>query len=262
MWKISEAIHVLPLKSHTLPPATTTNMSVVGKKKFIVVDPAPPFEGEQSRLDAYIAKRQSAGHGFHAIILTHHHGDHSHDAVRLSKKFGVPIWAHEKTSELLALKVDRNISDKEIVFEGSGFCLSAIFTPGHAQDHLCFFESASGVLIAGDMVASVGSILIEPNGGNLKQYLNSLESLIELKPQAVIPAHGQPSLGGDNLLKRTLAHRLERVKAVKQILKTDYKASVETILNALYRDKISDLALPLARLSIQSTMNYLSEISG
>ncbi len=89
-------------------------------------------------------------------------------------------------------------------------CLEALYTPGHAPGHLCFDALGSGAMITGDMVASVGTILIQPEDGDMALYLASLERMRDRQPRVLLPAHGEPIDDPRTCLDRYVAHRLAR----------------------------------------------------
>src|SRR5262249_53063527 len=153
---------VIPLRTPTLPPATRTNCYIVGDPaQALAIDPATPYADEQARLDDWIERE---GIRLAAVVLTHHHVDHVGDAARLAAKHGVPVWAHRETATRVAgrVQVGRTLDDGEELDVGPSR-LRALFTPGHAPGHLCFVDAAGHAIVAGDMVASVGTIIIEPD---------------------------------------------------------------------------------------------------
>lgn len=258
---VNERIHSVPLQSPTLPPATETNAVLIGERDFYVVDPATPYPEEQVKFDALIAVRLQKGHKFLAILLTHHHDDHVGDANRLREKFKVEIWAHVITKELVGFPVDRLMDDGFILpFAESGSPIVTIFTPGHAPGHVCFFDTESKVLVVGDMVASEGTILIEPQLGNLGDYLDSLQKLLALQPSVVIPSHGAPIKNGAQKIDYTLAHRKLRLQQLEQLLpkQAALAQSVEQLVADIYGPRISPLVRKLAALSLTSSLKLLA----
>ena len=67
----------VPLRSPTLPPATTTNHYLVGASAAVLVDPATPHRQSQSRLRDVAVAWIAEVAPLQAIFLTHHHNDHS-----------------------------------------------------------------------------------------------------------------------------------------------------------------------------------------
>lgn len=203
-----------PVRTPTLLPATHTNVYVIGQGPLLVVDPASPYPDEQERLSGYIAGLSAAGHRVAGILLTHHHYDHVAGAAVLQRSLKLPLWAHEATAARLppglGLQVDR------LVIEGQDFPfgpagLTALHTPGHAPGHICLLDRAGAGVVAGDMVASVGTIVVDPHDdGDMGLYLGSLRRLLGLGAQRLWPAHGTSVADGAALLDFYIRHRLQR----------------------------------------------------
>jgi endoribonuclease LACTB2 len=85
-----------------------------------------------------------------------------------------------------------------------------LHTPGHTAGHVVFHDQLSGALLAGDMVSTLSTIVIDPPEGNMAVYLASLERLRALGPRTLYPAHGGPALDGTAKLAEYAAHRAER----------------------------------------------------
>jgi glyoxylase-like metal-dependent hydrolase (beta-lactamase superfamily II) len=127
----------------------------------------------------------------------------------------VPVAAHPLTAEALrgVITVDRLIEDDEVI-ELDGIprlSLRALHTPGHTRGHLCFYEERTGALVTGDMIVGIGSVLIDPPEGDVRDYLASLERLRALpKLTAIFGGHG-PAIGvAREKIDHYIAHRLER----------------------------------------------------
>jgi glyoxylase-like metal-dependent hydrolase (beta-lactamase superfamily II) len=88
--------------------------------------------------------------------------------------------------------------------------LRVLETPGHARDHLVFLEETSRTALAGDLVSGLGTVVIDPPEGNLRDYLASLERLQALDLRTIIPGHGAPHRGADRLLRGLIEHRVMR----------------------------------------------------
>jgi glyoxylase-like metal-dependent hydrolase (beta-lactamase superfamily II) len=216
-------IRIVPLRTPTLPPATHTNVYLFGEDELIAVDPASPWQDEQAALDRTLESLSQEGRRLTAIFLTHHHVDHVSGAAHLRARTGAPILAHPITAEKLdgQLAIDRTIDEGERLPYGPAG-LEAIFTPGHAPGHLCLADAASGALVAGDMVASVGTIIIEPaDGGDMRAYLDSLARLRARDARCLLPAHGPPIDDPAAKLDFYRRHRLEREARVLAALGRD-----------------------------------------
>jgi ribonuclease/clavin/mitogillin len=203
-----------------------------------VVDPGSPYADQQAVLDAVLAAIP-----IELVLLTHHHGDHVGGAVALAERWGVPVAAHPATAQRLAgrVAVTRMIEDGEVVHGAL-----AIHTPGHAEGHLCF--ALGDATIAGDMVAGLGTILIDPSEGDMTLYFASLERLLARPAGTLLPAHGPAIPDGHGKLREYLAHRKMREARVVEALAPD-AASIETLVATVYSDT-PKLLWPLAERSL------------
>jgi len=221
-WEVAPHIQMLPFRTPTLPPATHTNSYLIGSGQALLVEPATPFPDERERMLAWVDEAADDGIRPIAIFITHHHIDHVGAANHLSELLEIPLWAHAMTAQRLEGKVrfDRLIEhDERIVLSGpTDVVVRAIHTPGHAPGHLCLLEEKSGALVAGDMVATEGSIIVEPKDGDMALYLDSLRAMKRLGASVLLPAHGMPVRDVDGLLDHFIAHRLEREQKVLRAL--------------------------------------------
>jgi glyoxylase-like metal-dependent hydrolase (beta-lactamase superfamily II)/8-oxo-dGTP pyrophosphatase MutT (NUDIX family) len=231
-----------PVLTPTKPPATHTNCYLVGGHEVVIIDPASIYEEEQAALAACVDELVNEGRRIREIILTHLHPDHVGGVSALSKHLGegVPIAAHRLTAEALGeqFRVDRLIEDEEII-ELAGepsIRLRALHTPGHARGHLCFYEEKTGALITGDNIVGLGSVLIDPPEGNMRDYLNSLERLRALPHLTVLfGAHG-PAMGNPReKIAEYIAHRLEREANILSAVRAG-ATSAREIVERVYTD--------------------------
>lgn len=251
---VADDIAAVAMRTPTLPPATHTHCYLVGRGEMIAIDPGSPFRDQQDALVPILAAR---GH-LAAVVLTHHHGDHVGGAAALAAATGVPIWAHAATAAALAgrIAVTRTLVDDEVLAIG-GRRVRVVFTPGHAPGHLVFFDEASRALVAGDMVAGVGTILIDPGDGHMATYLASLKRMAGLSPGVLLPAHGPVITDGPGKLAEYVAHRRMREARVRSALADDVRSSRE-ICAVAYADTPSVL-WPLAERSALAHLQKLVE---
>jgi ribonuclease/clavin/mitogillin len=245
------------VRTPTLPPATHTSCWVLGGDALTVVDPASPYDDERERLLSELLARVDGGARIERLFLTHHHHDHVSGAAHLQAALAarghvVPIAAHPLTAALLAgrLDVDVPVVDGDELLDG----VRAVHTPGHAPGHLCL--AGDGYVVAGDMVAGVGTIVLDPSEGDLDEYLASLRRLQELGRHVLLPAHGPALPHAATVLSFYVAHRHERTAQILAALDHAGAASAAELVPAVYRD-LDRRAWPIAAAQIETHLRSL-----
>jgi glyoxylase-like metal-dependent hydrolase (beta-lactamase superfamily II) len=250
---VAPGIRVLALRTPTLPPAAHTNTYVVGPERGaqLVVDPGSPYPDQQAVLDAAIAGEAAAGRPVGLVLLTHHHGDHVGGAGAVAATWNVPIAAHARTAKRLdgKVRVDRLLGDGERV-DG----VTCLYTPGHADGHLCFEHGDA--IIAGDMVAGLGWILIDPIEGDMADYLASLAKLLARPVTQLLPAHGPVIVDAHAKLREYIAHRTMREDRVLAALAAREGATIDELVPEVY----ADTPRPLWRLAARSLRAHVDKL--
>ena len=224
---------MVPLRAPTLPPATHTNCLLLGDEELWVVDPGSPYQDEQAVLEETLAALASEGRRARGIFLTHEHADHVGGAARLASKLGLPVAASEATRARLPaeVRVDRVVKDGEAL-GGPWRCL---ILPGHTRGHTCLLDEESRAVAAGDLVAGIGTVIIDPPEGDMADYLASLDRLLALGPGTLYPAHGPVIPGGVARLEQYKAHRMAREALVAGALGAE-PAEPAQLVPAAYPD--------------------------
>ncbi len=244
-------LHRILVPSPTLPPATTTNAWITAKTGGMVVDPAANTPATQQTLIDHLEEFQPS-----AVFLTHHHHDHIGSAEILRDHFNIPIIAHKRTDELIKFQVDHRI-DEGHQFASGGDIWTAIHTPGHAPGHLCLISKADRSLIAGDMVAGEGTILINPTEGSIREYLRSLRRLRTFTPSRLLPAHGGALTNADALLQEYIVHRTNRLLQIWNLLSETPQSTLE--LARLIYTELPAKYIGMAAIQVHCGLLFLEE---
>jgi glyoxylase-like metal-dependent hydrolase (beta-lactamase superfamily II) len=170
--------------------------------------------------------------------------------------------AHRFTAEGLAdnIGVNRFIEDREIIeLSGApGIKLRAMHTPGHARGHLCFYEERTGTLISGDNIVGLGSVLIDPPEGNMRDYLDSLERMRALPNLSVIFGGHGPAIGNPYAkLDDYISHRLERERNILRAVR-EGATTPKDIVARVYTD-VSPKAHAMAERAVMAHLEKLAE---
>lgn len=254
------SIEIMPQRSVTVPPYTTTNTIFFGKENFLIIDPGTSCEDEQQKLSDYIDARLRKDQCLIAVCLTHHHDDHSHYARALSEHYRVPIYAHPQTQEHASYAITPLIDQQPI--SSITPILLPLFTPGHCVDHVAYFAPESGILCAGDLITDKGTTLVVPRAHSLINYLSSLEALLDRNIHVIVPAHGDViRKNSQRFLLTALRHRYLRIAAVLNLIKTNGdQLNDEIIVENIYRGHVNDNIMFFARLSVVSSLQWLCDV--
>jgi glyoxylase-like metal-dependent hydrolase (beta-lactamase superfamily II) len=195
-------------------------------------------------------ERALGGAALARVLVTHGHSDHASGAPAIAAAFAGVRFAKmpwPARDERYAVEWEP-LADGDVVTAGDG-TVTAIHTPGHAPDHLCFWHQATRTLFCGDLAVQGTTVVIPAgSGGDLRAYLASLERILALAPERMLPAHGPVIDGPETVLRRYIAHRLEREEQVVAALAAG-DASAEAIVARVYRGTAAAL-LPMARDSV------------
>lgn len=166
------------------------------------------------------------------IVLTHAHPDHIGGVERVRRRFDVPLRKMPLPDSDRGLAV-APIGDGDVVAT-EGATLEAIWTPGHARDHLCFLLREENALFTGDVVLGAGTTVIPPDG-DLGDYLDSLRRLRALDVARIFPAHGPAIDDANRKIDEYLAHRALRDEQILAGLR-DGVSRTEDLVRRIYTD--------------------------
>jgi glyoxylase-like metal-dependent hydrolase (beta-lactamase superfamily II) len=175
----------------------TSNAFLVTGDRTVLIDPGNDFDAVTAVREHLNDIEGESGDvaALDAVVLTHTHPDHVGNVPAVVEAFDVDVWGFDPEHEL----VDHAIEDGETVRLGDDE-YRAIHTPGHKDDHLCFYASLSGVLFAGDLVFAGGSFgrtdLAEGDRATLVRSIEKLLAAVDESLTALHTGHG-PSVTKD-----------------------------------------------------------------
>ena len=208
-----------------------TGTYIVGWGKVAVIDPGPR---DKAHVKALL--RSLRGEQIVAILITHTHGDHS-PATALLRKAGVdaPVYGFgphplsreaEERGEADA-KVEEH-SDLDFVpdirvttgdvITGPGWTFDVLHTPGHISNHLCYGYREENALFSGDHIMGWSTTIIPPPDGDVRDYLTSLELVLDHDYDTLWPTHGPPVRDVRPYVEALHRHRLEREEQIVDLL--------------------------------------------
>jgi glyoxylase-like metal-dependent hydrolase (beta-lactamase superfamily II) len=246
-WPTGIAEQIEPLVRRVLAPNpshftyTGTESYIVGAGNVVaVIDPGPNEPAHLAALLAAIGDAEVA-----AICCTHTHRDHSPAAVPLKAATGAPVIGCAP----LVLNTegprsddgfdptytpDRVLRDGESL-SGADWTLTAVATPGHTSNHLCFALAESGALFTGDHVMGWSTTVIIPPDGDMASYMASLDKLHGREDRVYYPAHGAPVDNPRQFVRGLIGHRRQRERQIMKLLEDGAQAIDEELVPAMYK---------------------------
>eukprot|EP01088_Endostelium_zonatum_P007525 TRINITY_DN19819_c0_g1_i1.p1 TRINITY_DN19819_c0_g1~~TRINITY_DN19819_c0_g1_i1.p1 ORF type:complete len:444 (-),score=101.14 TRINITY_DN19819_c0_g1_i1:25-1215(-) len=268
----SPGIQILPIESHTLPPFNHTNLIVIpgANQSLFLVDPAP----HQLSLPSFTRLLQTLQPLSIQIFITHHHADHfSPDVLDFlsSQPYSASIQLYTHSNNINSSRINHGSFPLHSVPHNHLFKIQSsdprvkneleiqvLDTPGHTDGHMCLYERQSKVLIAGDHVVGVGSsVLSAPDGGNMKQYLETCRELLKLEARMMVPAHGPLVWNVGKLLREYIIHRTERERQIEAAIREGAKTMGE-VVEVVYKG-INDSLKPVAAYNVSLHVEKLKE---
>lgn len=229
-----------------------TNTYLVGERALAVIDPGPA-------IDAHVAAIAKAGDGrIRWIVCTHTHPDHSPAAVALKAATGAEVIGLPaptgKYQDRTFTPERQPAHDERLAFDG--FTLRALYTPGHASNHVCYLLEETRMLFAGDQVMQGSTVVIDPPDGDMRAYVASIEMLREMDIAILAPAHGYLIGEPRKELQRLIDHRLAREARVIAGLTRLGNATIDELTPVVYNDTPAQLH-PFAARSLEAHLAKL-----
>ena len=243
-----------------------TNTYILGARDPALIDPGPD---DPAHLDAIL--KAIGGRRLTHILITHTHRDHTDGMPALIAATGAKtvgfgrramVRGSKSTSPSGGEFVDRDfvpdvpLADGERI-AGDGWAVTALHTPGHAPDHLCFALEGTPILFSGDHVMGWNTSVVAPPEGNMGAYIRSLERLTERADRTYFPGHGGQVEEPQRLVKAYLLHRRMREQSILDLVRRGGQ-TVATIVPVIYRD-LNPKLLNAASLSVLAHVEHLIE---
>ena len=219
---------------------TGTQTYIVGHGDVAVIDPGPlgddpAHAGELVRL--------LDGEHIAAIICTHTHRDHSPAAAPLKAATGAPIIGcaplvlsddgpRADAGFDPTYAPDRVLKDGEQL-TGTDWTLTAVHTPGHTSNHLCFALAEEKALFTGDHIMGWSTTVVSPPDGDMADYMRSLQLLIDRDDKVYYPAHGQQVDTPQRLARGMMGHRRQRENQILRLIGEDVTA-IQAMVERMY----------------------------
>jgi glyoxylase-like metal-dependent hydrolase (beta-lactamase superfamily II) len=235
---------------------------ILGEGRVAIVDPGPE---DDTHLAALLAAVE--GEQVDAILITHTHRDHSVGAKKLRGATGArvvgaaPFVAPGDGSAGLDSSHDRDYSPDGILadgerWQGVGYTIEAIATPGHCSNHLCFALLEEGALLSGDHVMAWSTSVVAPPDGSMRAYMDSLDKLRGRAETIYWPGHGGPVVNPQRYLRALIHHRRQREASILNALR-DGPQTIPALVAKVY----VGLNPSLTRAARLSTLAHLEDLS-
>ena len=254
---IAECVLAPNASPMTLDGTNTWVLRDPDKERSLVVDPGPPDEQHLTAVAAVAGEVQ-------AVLLTHHHLDHSEAAREFAERVGCGVRALDPAYRL----GDEGLGEGDVIAVGD-LEVHVIATPGHTSDSLSFVLPAQRVVLTGDTVLGRGTTVVAHPDGRLGAYLDSLDRLHALAQahdiDVVWPGHGPVIDDALAALDYYISHRQERLAQVEAALSqlqagglADAATLPRQVVEIVYAD-VDPVLWGAAELSVRAQLDYLRE---
>lgn len=231
-----------------------TNTWIIGRDDSVaVLDPGPE---DPAQLAAIL--HATEGERITHILVSHTHRDHSPGVAALqgvtgarSFGFGPHLTPPDQGGEGgdHGFRPDVLLPDGATV-EGDDWRLTALHTPGHCANHLCFALEGTGVLFSADHVMSWSTTVVSPPDGDMAAYMRSLDRLAAREDSLYLPGHGPPLPNPAPFVAALAAHRRDREAAVQAALRGVAGATATDLVSAVYGGALDPRLVPAAARSL------------
>jgi glyoxylase-like metal-dependent hydrolase (beta-lactamase superfamily II) len=226
------------------------------QEEMVIIDSGEPYRSWSQQILAY--HTELGRPRISAILITHGHGDHIGGLDRLQDELGCPVRCHPKLEPYLTERLGRGcvegLKSREVVPVGGKVRLRALFSPGHAEDHVTYAWAGARTIFSGDTILGNSSSSVQ----NLKQYMSSLELLARQRPDTICPGHGQVIHDGARRINWYIEHRRQREEQIVEALAAG-AATVEQIVTAVYPRNLRKNLRSAAARNVRTHLSKLVE---
>ena len=217
---------------------TGTGTFVVGRGTVAVIDPGP---ADPAHIAALIASldAETISH----IVITHTHMDHSPAAPALQAATGAKIvgcapLVLSDDGPRADAGFDATYAPDAVMVEGDsiagpGWTLTAVATPGHTSNHLCFALAEEKALFTGDHVMGWSTTVVAPPDGDMADYVASLKKLLDRDDAIYHPTHGEPVTDPQRFVRGLITHRKQRENQILKLL-ADGPQTITAMVAVMY----------------------------
>jgi glyoxylase-like metal-dependent hydrolase (beta-lactamase superfamily II) len=212
-----------------------TQTYLVGQSQVAVIDPGPDQPDHLEALERAIGGRAVAG-----IMCTHTHRDHSPASRPLAEMTGAPIigcapLALETVGPRADAAFDGDYQPDRILADGDAIqvdrqSITAVATPGHTSNHLCF--AYGDALLTGDHVMGWSTTVVVPPDGDMAEYIRSLDKLRRRDDRIYYPAHGPAVTNPQQYVRHLVGHRMQREKQILTLVGEKPRPIPDIVANA------------------------------
>jgi len=223
---------------------TGSGTYIVGTNdQLAIIDPGPDLDAHIDALINTIGARQVSH-----IFVTHTHKDHCGAAMKLSDRVNAPNYAAgghpvatpsddapplEEGADY-GFEPDHLITHGEI-FSGPNWTIEAVATPGHLSNHFCFALKEEKTLFTGDHIMGWATTVIAPPDGDMGDYFDSLQLLLDRDDKIYFPTHGAPIKEPHRFVRAVKTHRHIRDGQIMEQLRKG-RTKITDIVAVLYAD--------------------------
>ena len=236
---------------------TGTGTYIVGRQgaggKVAIVDPGPDDPAHVAALLAAVA-----GETVSHVVVTHTHRDHSPAAPAVKASTGAVIagcapLVLDDLGPRADAGFDRTYAPDLVLADGEhvagpGWTLTALHTPGHTSNHLCFALAEERALFSGDHVMGWSTTVVAPPDGDMAAYMASLRRLLDRDDAVYYPTHGAAVTEPQRFVRGLIGHRKQREHQILARL-ADGAATVPAMVATMYAS-VDPRLHPAAGLSV------------